>query len=312
MQQTRDHGGGLDSAIVRYGGHRSDWIDLSTGINPHQYPVPPLTHDVWTALPDTEAATRLTAAARHFWSVPDAAGVLATPGASSIIAQIPRLAPGGTVRIQTPTYNEHAASFAAHGWTVSNDGPADACVLVHPNNPDGHMWTHAGADAGLAVIDESFCDVAPDASHIAQAARPGTLILKSFGKFWGLAGLRLGFVIGDPTLVARLAEMLGPWPVSGIALEVGAKALEDKTWAAETRARLAEDAQRLDNLVTAHGADLVGGTSLFRLYNVGDASAYQQRLAEAHIWSRIFPYSTRWLRLGLPATKDWSRIEAAI
>ncbi len=312
MLRKRDHGGGLDDAIKQYGGHREDWVDLSTGINPHAYPVPPITPDAWTALPDTAAATRLTTAAHRFWSVPRAAGVLATPGASSIIAQIPRLAPPGTARIQTPTYNEHAASFTNHGWTLSNDGQADACVLVHPNNPDGHMWAVKDANAKLTVIDESFCDVTPQSSLIAQAAQPGTLILKSFGKFWGLAGLRLGFVIGDPALIARLTDMLGPWPVSGIALDVGALALEDKKWATDTRTRLATDAHRLDTLMAARGADLVGGTSLFRLYDVGDAAAFQQRLAQAHIWSRIFPYSTRWLRLGLPAAKDWQRVEAAL
>ncbi|GGX44417.1 threonine-phosphate decarboxylase [Tateyamaria omphalii] len=312
MQQVRDHGGGLDEAIAQYGGQRSGWIDLSTGINPQAYPVPPVAQDAWTALPDTGAATRLTKAARRFWSIPNGADVLATPGASAIIAQIPRLASVGTVRIKPPTYNEHAAAFAGHGWTVCNDAQADACVLVHPNNPDGHLWTAPDANAKLTVIDESFCDVTPDASLINQATQPGTLVLKSFGKFWGLAGLRLGFAIGDPALIKRLAEMLGPWPVSGIALDIGAAALEDTDWAAETRARLSADAARLDTLMTARGADFVGGTSLFRLYDVGDAAAFQQHLARAHIWSRIFPYSTRWLRLGLPAAQDWARVEAAL
>lgn len=312
MQQKRDHGGGLDEAVAHYGGNRAGWIDLSTGINPHAYPVPTIAQDSWTALPDTGAAIRLTDAARSFWSIPHDAGVLAASGASSLIAQIPRLASAGTVRIKTPTYNEHAAAFAGHGWTVCDDAQADACVLVHPNNPDGHLWTAKDANAKLTVIDESFCDVAPHASLINQATQPGTLILKSFGKFWGLAGLRLGFAIGDPVLIKRLAEMLGPWPVSGIALDIGAAALEDTDWAAETRARLTADAGRLDTLMAARGADLIGGTSLFRLYDVGDAAAFQQHLARAHIWSRIFPYSTRWLRLGLPAAQDWVRVEAAL
>lgn len=251
-------------------------------------------------------------AARRFWSVPAGADILATPGASAVIAQIPRLAKPGTVRIHTPTYNEHAASFARHGWDVCGAGTADACVLVHPNNPDGRIWTTADAEAPLTIIDESFCDVAPQASLIAQSAGPGTLVLKSFGKFWGLAGLRLGFVVGDPTLIAQLADMLGPWPVSGIALEVGATALENTAWADATRTRLAADADRLDMRMSKRGAQIVGGTSLFRLYDVDDAQGWQDRLAQAHIWSRIFPYNARWLRLGLPATQDWPRIEAAL
>ena len=312
MVQKRDHGGGLDNAVLTYGGVRSEWIDLSTGINAQPYLLPTLSQDAWTALPDQAAQDRLLDAARTFWSVPEEAAVLATPGASAIIAQIPRLMPSGTVHIPAPTYNEHAASFDLHGWSTANSASADACVLVHPNNPDGRMWAATDAAAPLTVIDESFCDVAPEASLIGQAARPGTLILKSFGKFWGLAGLRLGFVIGDPDMIARLADMLGPWPVSGVALELGAAALDDHQWAADTRDRLDRDAARLDALMTARGASVVGGTSLFRLYDVGDAAAWQDRLAQAHIWSRIFPYSARWLRLGLPAAADWPRVEAAL
>ncbi len=307
--QSRDHGGGLDAAIARFGGDRSGWLDLSTGINPVPYPVAMPQGDAWTALPDRLAITRLDQAARRFWDVPDGAAVLAAPGASALIARIPALAAPGSVRIDTPTYNEHAAAFAAQGWQVGKGG-ADARVVVHPNNPDGALWD--GTDAApLTVIDESFCDIAPSASHIARAAMPGTLVLKSFGKFWGLAGLRLGFAIGDPDLVARLAELLGPWPVSGPALHIGAAALEDHDWANTTRSRLTRDAARLDALLTNAGAQVVGGTPLFRLYDTPDATTWQIHLAQNHIWSRIFPYSTRWLRLGLPPEHGWQRLETA-
>ena len=312
MAQNRDHGGGLDMAVAQYGGTRANWVDLSTGINPMPYPVPPLSDDAWTSLPDKAAVDRLCAAARRAWRVPDGAAVLATPGASAAIAQIPRLAAPGRVHIPAPTYNEHAAAFDQNSWQVVTSGDADARVLVHPNNPDGRLWTVHDASAPLTIIDESFCDVAPQDSLIDQATQPGTVILKSFGKFWGLAGLRLGFVIGDPDLVGALSEMLGPWPVSGVALTVGAVALADEAWAQTTRARLAQDAERLDRLMAHTGASIVGGTTLFRLYQINDAAAAQDRLARAHIWSRIFPYSRTWLRLGLPPAHAWDRIEAAL
>ena len=149
-------------------------------------------------------------------------------------------------------------------------------------------------------------------SHIKRATEPGVLILKSFGKFWGLAGLRLGFVIGDPALIARLRDAIGPWQVSGPALEIGARALEDFDWASKTRRRLAVETARLDGTMRHHGAKLVGGTTLFRLYDVGDAAGWQERLARGHVWSRIFPYSTSWLRLGLPTARGWSQLEAAL
>jgi cobalamin biosynthesis protein CobC len=312
---ARDHGGGLDAAIAVYGGARADWLDLSTGINPIPYPLPEFPRSDWQALPDSAAQARLIEAARRFWRVPEGASVLAAPGASALIARVPALLPPGRVSIATPTYNEHAAAFAAAGWQM-DDGTADARVIVHPNNPDGRLWDGRDERPGeraLLVIDESFCDVTPKASHIGKSATPGVIILKSFGKFWGLAGARLGFAIGPEDLIASLRDKLGPWPVAGPALRIGAMALEDTDWAEATRARLAKDAARLDGLATGAGWQLAGGTDLFRLYNVGDAMAAQESLARRHVLSRIFPYSDSWLRLGLPGdAKGWAQLENAL
>lgn len=307
----RDHGGGVDAAVARWGGTREGWLDLSTGINPTPYPLPSVSAAAWMDLPDRGAQDALIAAARQFWNVPDDAAILAAPGASALIARIPALARAGQVDIPTPTYNEHAAAFNAQGWDI-NALRADARVLVHPNNPTGYLWGAEAVSTRLSVIDESFCDVCPEHSLIAQAAKPGCVVLKSFGKFWGLAGLRLGFAIGDPTLIARLSELTGPWAVSGPALHIGTAALRDVDWAAATRAQLQIDADRLDQLMTKAGASLAGGTSLFRLYEVEDAAKWQQRLAQGQVWSRIFPYSKTYLRLGLPAAHRWHQLEAAL
>lgn len=311
--ERADHGGGIDAAVARWGGLRGDWLDLSTGINPRPYPVTGLGGDVWTALPDAAAFAALEAAARAFWRVPEGAAVLAASGASALIARIPALAPAGRVAIAGPTYNEHGRAFRACGWEVVDAGgeaAAGAAVVVHPNNPDGRL--QPVPEAALRVVDESFCDVCPDESQIALADRAGVVVLKSFGKFWGLAGMRLGFAIGDPALLARLAAMVGPWAVSGPALRVGAAALADEGWARDTRARLALDAARLDALMQRAGATVVGGTTLFRLYDVGDAAAWEERLARHRILGRVFPYSSRWLRLGLPDGAGWDRLEAAL
>jgi cobalamin biosynthetic protein CobC len=198
---------------------------------------------------------------------------------------------------------------------VAGEGPAAARVVVHPNNPDGRRWTAETAAEGLApggllVIDESFADPTPGDSLIALAGRPGVIVLKSFGKFWGLAGLRLGFAFGDPALIAGLAQALGPWPVSGPGLAVAAAALADRAWAEATRARLSAEAVRLDALVPWPCA---GGTALFRLYDTPDAATLQDRLAQARILARIFPWSGRLVRLGLPGTPEaWARLERAL
>lgn len=311
MSGPRDHGGGLDGAIEIYGGTREDWLDLSTGINPVPYPMPRLPKDAWTALPDQAGFDRLYALARRFWNVPQEAAIIGATGASAIIAALPRVLPIGEVCIPGPTYNEHGAAFAAAGWHLGHD-QSHALVAVHPNNPDGHMWQVSDLEATFTIIDESFCDLLPDQSLIDLAARPGTIVLKSFGKFWGLAGLRLGFAVGDPALVARLADLLGPWQVSGPALAAGAEALADPQWAAEARVRLTRDAERLDSLLTASRAQVIGGTHLFRLYRVADAQAAQHRLAQHHVWSRVFPYAPDWLRLGLPAPDRWAQLEKAL
>ncbi len=310
MTQPRDHGGGIDAARAEFSGARSEWLDLSTGINPVPYPIPTFEPDAWNALPDRAAMDAVTVAARQFWNVPDSAAILAAPGASALIARIPYLAELGKVRVESRTYNEHESAFRTAGWSVSDDTPT-ARVIVSPNNPTGDYWT--GTDQSpLLVIDESFCDLSPEESRIDLAANSGTIILKSFGKFWGLAGLRLGFAIGDPALIAKLSNALGPWPVSGPALRIGATALTDQAWATQTRTRLTNEAARLDALMLAKGAKIQGGTDLFRLYRVDDAAAWQSRLAQRHIWSRIFPYSTTWLRLGLPASDRWEQLESAL
>lgn len=309
-RNKRDHGGGLDAAVAHWGGARADWLDLSTGINPVPYPLPDFQPKDWNALPDAAADAALIEAARQFWNIPEGADILAAPGCSALIAQIPTLSDAAKVQIEERTYNEHAASFRECGWDVIAD-PADVRVLVHPNNPTGSF--HDRPQLGhMAIIDESFCDIAPHRSMIDLADQPGVLVLKSFGKFWGLAGLRLGFVVGDPKLVEKLRRGMGPWPVSGPALRVGAAALNDPVWADETRLRLTTDATRLDQIMTKVAAKPIGETPLFRTYEVKDAQAVHNQLCKAHILTRIFPYADNWIRLGLPGPADWQRLEAAL
>ena len=308
--QERDHGGGLDAAMNRWGGTRADWLDLSTGINPTPYPLPSFTEHSWTALPDKAAQQELLDAARIFWNVPDEADILAAPGASSLIARMPMLFDGDAVNIPKPTYNEHAAAFAAQGWCEA--ATSSVKVIVHPNNPTGHLWSRDDLDARRMVIDESFCDVTPDKTLIDETAKPGRIVLKSFGKFWGLAGLRLGFLIADPKTIAKMRDMIGPWAVSGPALEVATQALRDFEWAEATRKQLSANAGRLDDLMTNAGAKLEGGCDLFRLYNVDNAREWNERFAKERVLTRIFPYSDTYIRLGLPPSDGWERLQTVL
>lgn len=310
MAAIRDHGGGIDAQIARFGGSRETWLDVSTGINPVPYPIPSLPADSWTALPDAAAEEALVRAARAFWQVPEDADILAAPGASSLIARLPALFDGNTVDIPQPTYNEHAAAFEANGW--KQDSEADVRVLVHPNNPTGRFWDEDALGAKATILDESFCDIAPERSLIARAGHGDVVVLKSFGKFWGLAGMRLGFLIASKAQIAKMRAMIGPWAVSGPALTIATAALKDQAWATETRARLEKDSAHLDALMIARGAEFNGGTPLFRLYKVADAQETQDILARHQVWTRIFPYSKHYLRLGLPSPGRWEQLETAL
>jgi len=318
----RDHGGNLDAAIVEFGGAPTDWLDLSTGINPHPYRLPPLSASAWDTLPTKTAQRALVEAAQTAFKTNW--DCLPVAGAQAGIQMLPRLLARGAAKVLWPTYNEHAASLKAAGWSVENVhrfddlAGADLAVVVNPNNPTGEIFAPADLlklsnSVGYLIIDESFCDPHPDASILQLSQKSNVIVLRSFGKFFGLAGLRLGFVLGASDLIATLREFSGPWPVSGPAIEIGCKALADTVWQAETSDRLATDAARMDDLAVSGGWTVLGGTTLFRLYDVGSALETQRALATHHIWSRVFPYSDAWIRLGLPHGRSrWTQLETTL
>lgn len=320
----RDHGGDLDAAMARFGGGPGDWIDLSTGINPRPWPLRVIPPRAFTALPTRSEMAALSAvAARAFGT---AAPVAVLAGAQAAIQTVPMLLPPGRARVLSPTYNEHAASLRAAAWQVEEVARpedlagADLAVVVNPNNPDGRrlepgLLLALARDVGLLVVDESFADPHRGLSLAPRldGGQEGILVLRSFGKFWGLAGLRLGFALGGAGRIAALREAAGPWPVAGPAIAAAMAALADEAWKEATIARLREDAARLDRLAAAAGWRLAGGTALFRLYDAGDAAAAQEQLARHRIWSRRFPHTPAWLRLGLPGdTAAWARLEVAL
>ncbi|MGU9979142.1 threonine-phosphate decarboxylase CobD [Phreatobacter sp. HK31-P] len=311
------HGGDLTTAMAVHGGTREAWLDLSTGINPFAWPVPrDLPVDAWTSLPTRGALDRLLAAARRAYAVRSDVAILAAPGTQSLIQWLPQLAPDGPVAIVQPTYAEHALAWRRAGHEVIGSSPAmplpDAVrhlVIVNPNNPDGHLFgqdTLADLAAAVAkrggwlVVDESFIDVTPEASAVALCADRPVLILRSFGKFYGLAGLRLGFLIARPAIAEPVAEAFGPWSVAGPALEIGAAALADAAYALMMRSRLTEEAVALDAVLQRAGLDVVGGTTLFRLVRHPAARKLHAALARGHIWVRRFDWDDQLLRFGLP------------
>ncbi|MEX2629917.1 MAG: threonine-phosphate decarboxylase CobD [Tistlia sp.] len=291
------------------------WLDLSTGVNPWPYPLVEATAESWRRLPEAAAETVFAEAARRYYGLDGAAALAAAPGSQALIQWLPRLLPPRRVAVLGFTYKEHARAWAAAGHEVAEteDGrlpeAAEIAVLVNPNNPDGARRTPAELAAlagrlrrrgGLLVVDEAFADLDPEGSLAGLDDLRGLVVLRSFGKFFGLAGLRLGCAFGDPGPIGRLAEALGPWALPGPTLEIAARAFADRAWIAATRRRLAEASGRLDALLAAAGLEPLGGTDLFRLADHARAPALYERLCRAGILVRRFPERPRWLRVGLP------------
>lgn len=327
---TIEHGGDPAALEARFGKPEAGWLDLSTGINPLAYPLGTIPDDVLAQLPRQADMDALLAAARKAYGVPADAAIVAAPGTQALIQMVPTLFAPSDVTVMGPTYGEHAPAWNAAGHTIVDVNsicaqaaqPSPFGVVVNPNNPDGRTQTVEGLLAfadelfergGALVVDEAFADVTPELSVTPHAGRDGLIVLRSFGKFFGLAGVRLGFAVCAPDMAERLAAKLGPWAVSGPAIWAGTQALSDAEWIAGMRNALKLDALRLDGVLEDAGLDVIGGTDLFRLAECDNAHELYESLGRQGILVRAFDYAPTWLRFGLPGTAvDWSRLNTAL
>ncbi len=328
------HGGRLSVARSLFPDVPQPWIDLSTGINPRSYPAPRASQRARNRLPEPMDLARLEALAADAFGVTDPARVVATPGTECALRLLPQLVNLKAAVIVGPTYGSHAAAWMRAGaltQTIGIDGVqsyADRAVcltIVNPNNPDGRIVGHdrllsshdsLDRQGGMLIVDEAFADVVPEVSVAREAGNaraPRLVVLRSFGKFFGLAGLRLGFVVAAASLASAMRSLLGEWPVSSDAIAAGLAAYADRRWADRERAALQKAAQRLDQLLQSSGFELAGGTSLFRLARAADARARFARLLAAGILVRPFDFAPDLLRFGLPRGRDqWRRLAAAL
>jgi cobalamin biosynthesis protein CobC len=321
------HGGNLARARALFPQAPEPWIDLSTGINPHSYLYSPIPGNVFARLPEPAVLDDLKLIAAKAYHAPSAAHVAAGPGTQILLPVVASLMDGRKAAILSPTYAEHARAAKLAGFDVTETddldqlGAADLAVVVNPNNPTGRIVARAELlslaaimreKGGLLIVDEAFSDVS-DAESIADRVDDGgLLVLRSFGKFYGMAGLRLGFAISRPQIVHMVETRLGPWAVSGPALHVAAEALADVTWQEQMRERLKSDAARLDALLLAAGISVFGGTSLFRFIRNSRAQALYAHLARHGIMTRRFEERPDDLRVGIPAEPDWPRVEEGL
>jgi cobalamin biosynthetic protein CobC len=322
------HGGDLAWASAHFGTPEDGWLDLSTGINPVPYPMQALPGDVWHRLPQVADMRALIEAAAACYRVADTNSIVAANGSQAILQMLPRLISAGRVAILTPSYGEYAPCWRAAGHEVvlvkdiaAAAMAAPVVVLANPNNPDGRRVLPADliavADAlaargGLLIVDEAFADASPEISVAPHTGREGLLVLRSFGKFFGLAGLRLGFALASPAIADRLRAALGPWPVNGPAIAIGAQGLTDRNWAAWTRERLQRDSARLAHLLKDSSLGILGRTANFCLASHEHAADLFDYLARNGILARAFTEQPTWLRFGLPPADAFTRLEGAL
>ncbi len=322
------HGGDLSAARRAFGTPEGGWLDLSTGVNPWPWPCGDIDPETLTRLPQDDALEALLGAARRAYGIPADRGLAAAPGSQALIQVLPAMRPRSRVAVLSPTYEEHAVAWRGLGHAVDEVASladcrdADVVIVVNPNNPDGRVIdgvTLVGLGERLAerggwlVLDETFADVAPRASLASAPGPANALIIRSFGKFFGLPGLRLGFIVGPPALTDSIVSRLGPWAVSGPALDIGGRALADVEWAAGTRRRLEAMRRRLDAVLAEGGLTVAGGTDLFRLVETPAARDLHRSLGRAGVLVRSFERHPCWLRVGLPSSaRALRRLSAAL
>jgi len=272
---------------------------------------------------------KLAAVAAAAYGAPSRDHVVAAPGTQILLPLVAALVQPGRAAVLGPTYAEHirVAALVGHDAQEVTDVAAlkhaDLAIVVNPNNPDGRtvganvllaIADELRSRGGLLVVDEAFMDVGPAGGSLGgDVARGNIVVLRSFGKFFGLAGLRLGFALAAPEIVSRIDAMLGPWAVAGPAIAIGEIVLADATWVRAMRAQLDQEARRLDELLTNAGLEIVGGTSLFRLVRTRAASELFHHLGRAGIFVRRFSEQRTWLRFGLPNGEDaWARLRESL
>ncbi|MBB3213168.1 cobalamin biosynthetic protein CobC [Herbaspirillum sp. Sphag1AN] len=327
-----EHGGNLNDAVAHYGIARRDWLDLSTGINPWPYPVAALPTDAWHRLPEPSGALLEAACACY-----GANQLLPVAGTQAAIQGLPqvRLREHGMARVvvAAPSYAEHAYRWQQAGHTVAElpyallesaiaDAETDVVLVCNPNNPTGATvppatlldWAQQlAARGGWLIVDEAFADTTPHTSVAAMAGvQPGLIVLRSVGKFFGLAGARLGFVAAATSLLEALQEWLGPWSISGPAQQIGTAALRDLAWQTQMRERLLAQGERLSRLLARHAIDS-NGSALYQWWPEPAAPALHDWMARQGIWVRLFTRGAGGIRLGLPPDEaGWQRLESAL
>ncbi|ACT47177.1 threonine-phosphate decarboxylase CobD [Methylotenera mobilis] len=319
-----EHGGNLSAAVAQYKIPLEQWLDLSTGINPCHYPIPEIPVHLWHNLPNDEDGLA-TIAAQYY----GCKALLPTSGSQAALQTLPKLRPVCKVAMLNPMYQEHAHAWQHHGHQVLrfnnfNDvdviNSADVVLICNPNNPTGkqfapqdllHLHATLAKRGGWLIVDEAFMDATPEHSIAQHTHLEGLFVLRSLGKFFGLAGTRVGFLLAAQAQLHQIQEELGPWTIAGPSRYIAMLALQDSTWQHNTRLSLVNSSSRLSTLLNQYGLSPTAGTALFQYIATTEAMRLQDKLAKQGIWVRRFNEQPA-LRFGLPDEHQWQQLEQAL
>ena len=319
-----EHGGNLALASVQYSIPLENWLDLSTGINPTGYPIADIPLSVWQRLPiDNDG---LVDAACAYYGCRFA---LATAGSQAALQVLPQLRAASKIAMPTLMYQEHANAWLRYGHEVIKFDSypdehtirsADVVLVCNPNNPTATQFSvtellswHAqlAKRGGWLIVDEAFIDATPEHSIAQHAHLADLFVLRSLGKFFGLAGARVGFLLGAKEALVCVQEEIGPWSITGPSRLIAKQALMDNAWQKNTRLQLPDSSQRLAGLLSQYGLAPLAGTALFQFTPTKQAEIWQQHLAKHGIWVRLFAEVSA-LRFGLPPEDGWARLNNAL
>lgn len=319
-----EHGGNLKFAVKKYGMPAESWLDVSTGINPNHYPISNIPANVWQRLPEDQDGL-IEAACTYY----GCQSLLPTAGSQAALQILPKLRASCRIAMPNTMYQEHAHAWQNNGHTVVffEQSPTaeilnqvDVVLICNPNNPTGNRFDknqllawhqQLSSRSGWLIVDEAFMDTTPEDSIASETDLEGLFVLRSLGKFFGLAGARVGFLLAQKNVLSQVQEMLGPWSLTGPSRFIASHALYDLNWQANTRKALSTNSQQLNQLLTQYGLTPQGGTDLFQFVTTTKAAIIHEALAKQGVWVRLFKEASA-LRFGLPSNDDWEKLEQAL
>jgi cobalamin biosynthetic protein CobC len=336
---TLIHGGQLNNVAKLFKRPLNEWLDLSTGISPISYPIPSIPQIIWQQLPQT--SNGLIEAAKRYYGT---GNIITTSGSQAVIARLPSLYLNYTKRLPNKIdvwlpvvgYKEHERSWHDAGFNIKRyqnlptfkDLKLNAIVVViNPNNPTGELHQQHTLKAllktveslsGWLIIDEAFMDViTPNQTLIDLSTNKHLFVLRSIGKFFGLAGIRIGFLSAHSMWLLKLQQLSSPWEVNGPAQFIAEQALKDHTWQSAQRKTLIALSIKLEMLLTETFADStnnclknieVSGCGLFKTLVHPQATEIYQKFCHQGLYVRLCDENNA-LRFGIPDQKQYKTLE---